>query len=164
MRVSASEYLCVVMCVCMRARVTCNERMVSFLKLFEVYYVIFLDKIHHKNLHACLDHVHISKLACQGYSFLFVFNQLNLIKNWIKTYSFFKRIYISYLFISISLMEFTFFKNDHVSFKIIESHNKRKIKLQDFILFNWFTMLSSHFVVLFCYSIDWMWFIIQINY
>lgn len=50
-------------CVCMRARVTCNERMVSFLKLFEAYYVIFLDKIHHKNLHACLDHMHISKLA-----------------------------------------------------------------------------------------------------
>lgn len=112
-------------CVCMRARVTCNERMVSFLKLFEVYYVIFLDKIHHKNLHACLDHVHISKLACQGYSLLFVFNQLNLINNWIKTYSFIKRIYISYLFISISLMEFTFFLNDHVSFKIIESHNKK---------------------------------------
>lgn len=81
MRVSASVYLCVVMCVCMRARVTCNERMVSFLKLFEIYYVIFLDKIHHKNLHACLDHVHISKLACQGYSLLFVFNQLNLINN-----------------------------------------------------------------------------------
>lgn len=109
MRVSASVYLCVVMCVCMRARVTCNERMVSFLKLFEVYYVIFLDKIHHKNLHACLDHMHISELACQSYSLLFVFNQLNLINNWIKTYSFFKRIYISYLFISISLMEFTFF-------------------------------------------------------
>lgn len=81
MRVSASEYLCVVMCVCMRARVTCNERMVSFLKLFEAYYVIFLDKIHHKNLHACLDHMHISKLAWQGYSLLFVFNQLNLINN-----------------------------------------------------------------------------------
>lgn len=76
MRVSASVYLCVVMCVCMRARVTCNERMVSFLKLFEVYYVIFLDKIHHKNLHACLDHVHISKLACQGYSLLFVFKTI----------------------------------------------------------------------------------------
>lgn len=109
MRVSASVYLCVVMCVCMRARVTCNERMVSFLKLFEAYYVIFLDKIHHKNLHACLDHMHISELACQGYSLLFVFNQLNLINNWIKTYSLFKRISISYLFISISLMEFTFF-------------------------------------------------------
>lgn len=81
MRVSASEYLCVVMCVCMRARVTCNERMVSFLKLFEAYYVIFFDKIHHKNLHACLDHMHISELACQGYSLLFVFNQLNLINN-----------------------------------------------------------------------------------
>lgn len=77
MRVSASEYLCVVMCVCMRARVTCNERMVSFLKLFEAYYVIFLDKIHHKNLHACLDHVHISKLACQGYFIRFQSAEFN---------------------------------------------------------------------------------------
>lgn len=163
MRVSANEYLCVVMCVCMRARVTCNERMVSFLKLFEAYYVIFLDKIHHKNLHACLDHMHISELACQGYSLLFVFNQLNLINNWIKTYSFFKRTYISYLFISISLMEFTFFSTIMFLLKLLNRIIK-KMKLQDFIIFNWFTMLSSHFVVLFCYSIDWMWFIIQINY
>lgn len=67
---------------------------------------------------------------------------------------FFKEnIYIIFIYLYFINGIYIFF-NDHVSFKIIESHNKKKMKLQDFIIFNGFTMLSSHFVVLFCYSID----------
>lgn len=55
-------------------------------------------------------------------SFSFVSNQLNLINNWIKTYSFFKRIYIIFIYSIYFINGINIFKN--VSLINIESHNK----------------------------------------
>lgn len=111
--------------MCARActsRAFAMGRMVIFLKLFEIYYVIFLDKIHHINLHACLDHVHISKLACQELFFFIRFQSAEPNKQLNQNILFFKRIYIIFIYSIYFINGINIFKN--VSLINIESHNK----------------------------------------